>query len=163
MKKRGQFFTIDVFVALALIAVGVFVLFTAKPPEQFRSQTATLSSDLMNSLSTIKVNQVDNDLLFEMIKAKNVTNLDASILELIVEMKIYGQEAKARSLLANLTAESLPLQYAFSMYINDSFFYQSRPFDNETPTLITTRRIVSGVKNSTEFWGPIKVETRVWR
>ena len=41
--KKGQFFSIDVFVAIAIIAVGLFVLYTSKSIQPSTAQTSALS------------------------------------------------------------------------------------------------------------------------
>ncbi len=163
MRKRGQFFSIDVFVAVAIIGVGLFVLYSSKVTEPSSTQTATLSADLMNGFTSLKMYEVDNPYIIQLIRDGNITNSDNTIIQQIAEFAFYGKNATAKNLTKNITEGRLPLQYAFAVYINGTMIYENRPLDPRSPNLITSKRIVSGVKNSTVFWGPVPAEVRVWR
>ncbi|MEK6967711.1 MAG: hypothetical protein AABX51_03715 [Nanoarchaeota archaeon] len=161
--KKAQFFSIDVFIAIAIIAIGLFVLYTSKVTPPSPSQTAALSADLMNSFNSLKVYQVDNIYVIQLIKNGNITNLDNTLLQQITQYYLYGMNDIAGNITRNVTVDALPLQYAFSLHINGTLIYQSRANDSRTPNLITTKRLVTGVTNSSYYWGPYIAEVRVWR
>jgi len=161
--KKGQFFSIDVFVAIAIIAVGLFVLYTSKSIQPSTAQTSALSTDLMGSFNSLKVYEVDNPYVIELIQNGNITRTDNTLLQQISEFYIDGKPDLAGNVTEKVTAGVLPLQYAFSLYLDGTSIYESRPFDVNSPNVIATKRLVAGVKNSTLFWGPILAEVRVWR
>lgn len=163
MGRKGQFFSIDVFVAIAIIGIGLFVLYSTKTVQPSDSQTISLSSDLMKNFNSHKVKDIDNAFIITLIQNGTIQNSDNTLLQQISEFYVYGQNDTASNLTQSVTEGILPFQYAFALYVNGSLVYQSRAQDPQTPNLIVTKRIVYGVKNSTAFWGPFLAEVRVWR
>ncbi len=162
-RTKGQFFSIDVFVAVAIVSVGLFVLFSSKPYQPLSTQAFTLSTDLIGSLNSITITALDNDYVYELRAKGNISNPSNTLLSQIGEFYWYGQLGIARNLTANVTENVIPFQYGFSLYLNNTLVYESRPYDNSSATLVSTKRMITGFKNSTEFWGPLKTEVWIWR
>jgi len=55
MKKKAYFFTLDAFIATGVIAVGIVLILFTTTNKPYEMQTAFLSQDLIETISSIKV------------------------------------------------------------------------------------------------------------
>jgi len=161
--KNGYFFTLDVFIALAVIIVGLAIIFSYSPFSPPQSQTAISSQDLMNELASIKISEISTPFVQLLIENKTITNLENSILEQVGEFYVLHQYELARNVSWYTISNFLPPQYGVMLIINDTLIYESQQYSNDSPTLITSKKLISGIINQTIMWGPLKAELRVWR
>jgi len=56
--KRGYFFSADILVALLIILGGVFLIFSQPHPEPEVDKVRTMSADIMNLFSTLRLNDI---------------------------------------------------------------------------------------------------------
>ena len=170
MSKRGQYFTIDAFIALIVISTGLILVIAANSYAPSPNQPEALSQGIVNSFVQTKVNDLNNAFLKEKIVDGIITNPHNTILQQAYEFKTYGGTSGsdlARNLLINVTPDMVPSQYGFEIRVGDDIYY-ARPSSlgqeqNDTNLLVSGKRIIFGTNSQKEFWGPVVAEVRVWQ
>ncbi len=180
MKKRGYFFTMDAMVAIGVMVVGIVLVLMSMSYQPPGTTAILLSYDLMNTLESTHIYDI-NDQLYPLIETmknnSNITNFDNTPLGQIGEF--YYRESDlgctfckemASNFTKNLTRYILPEQWSFEILINNETLYRrnstnptSEPIKNESRMLVTSRSLFSGIINKTEMWGPYTAEVIVWQ
>ena len=164
MRKRGRkayFFTLDAFVAMGIIVVGLVFVLTAYSYRPVTVQTTTLGSDLLLSLSNTKVTEINNDYVRNLTLNGTITNTDNSLLQQAGEFYVNRQESMDSEFLKNITNSLVPQQYGFDIRINKTSIH-SRGVLKKSRLVTSSKSIVFGVYNGT-MWGPYDAEVRVWQ
>ena len=99
--KVGVFFSIDALIALAIIIVGVLVVY---PDTNITPQETFVQSDVVHSLSSVKVGELDNSKMNDLIVSGVVTDLNKSVLQQIGELYVFN-ESLAKELTDSILAE----------------------------------------------------------
>jgi len=81
--KKGFFFTIDSIIGAGIITLGILLLYTFYIVEPSYTSLDYTSHDLINSLSTLRVGEVNNTYVDELISSGEITNTGNTILEQI--------------------------------------------------------------------------------
>ena len=171
MSKRGQYFTIDAFIALIVISTGLILVIAANSYAPSPNQPEALSQGIVNSFVQTKVNDLNNAFLKEKIVDGTITNPHNTILQQAYEFKTYGTTPPdpdlARNLLINVTPDMVPSQYGFEIRVDNEIYY-ARPSSlgqdqKDTNLLVSGKRIIFGTNSEKEFWGPVVAEVRVWQ
>jgi DNA replication protein DnaD len=102
MKKRGVFFSID-----ALIAVGIIILviLIAYPVLKVTKKDANIHKDVLSSLSTIKIIEINDSYIQNLSRDGIINNTNKSILEQIGEF--YITNITLAKYLANVTLKEI--------------------------------------------------------
>ena len=171
MKKKAYFFTLDVFIATGVIAIGtvlILLAYTSKPPDLI--QKASMSQDLMDAISSIKVYEIsDNNYVYELIGNGDITNLENTILEQIGEFCYRDMNDTATNFTESVFLKIIPQEYNFQLLIKDKntikFDYinysKMKTLRNESRILVPSKNIIFGLNDST-MWGPYTAEVRTW-
>ena len=143
MSKRGQYFTIDAFIALVVISTGLLLVLAVNSYSPSAAQPEILAYGIVNSFVQHKVNDLNNPFLKEKITDGNITNPHNTILQQAYEFKQYHAPPDGavltKKLLDNVTPELIPVQYGFEVRIGEGTCDTLPPGLNTLPTL----RIVS--------------------
>jgi len=173
MKKKGIYFTIDSVIAGGIVIVVILLVSSFYIKEQPSVHLNFLSQDLIKTLSTLNVEEIDNEYINERISSGDITNLDNTVLEQIAEF--WAKDDVASRLLANKTASNVTEPWVsnstgFGIWIDNETIY-NRNISLKI-SLISTKKIISGIekgqtsgstrKNPPVLWGPAIVEVRVW-
>jgi hypothetical protein len=187
MGKKGQYFTIDAFAAMLVIATGVILVFAMHAYAPSDTQQRIISQEFVNTLAQARVKEINNPFISQQIRGGNITNRDNTLLEQAYEFKRYFDSNPVvgykpgpgpvppsppdKTVLSNLSAEFLesvslnliPSQFRFSVIIDGDRIYGSGGGEDESAMLVSSKRIIFGAVNgSAEFWGPVTAEVRVW-
>lgn len=160
--KKGYFFTLDVFIAVTILLVGLLIIFSFTPSKPAQTQAVYSAKDIMNSLATFGVGEVDVGYLRLLIENGTVSNTDNTLLEQLGEFYVIGRMDLAKNLASYIIPPLLPPQYSAQLLINDTVIFESRPFTNVSPVIMVSKKIISGIINRTIMWGPLTAEFRVW-
>ena len=144
MSKRGQYFTIDAFIALVVISTGLLLVLAVNSYSPSAAQPEILAYGIVNSFVQHKVNDLNNPFLKEKITDGNITNPHNTILQQAYEFKQYHTfpddgAVLTKKLLDNITPELIPVQYGFEVRIGEGTC--AAPPDY--PAIPTRLRIVS--------------------
>ena len=180
MRKRGQYFIIDAFMALVVLSIGLVLFFAVGSYQPNPEHAQLLSYEIGNKLAQTRVRDLNYDFVREHVAGGNITNGDSTLMQQAFEFKHYHDSiseggnriydpVRANS---NLSARFLeivtgtePSQFNFEIIIDGEVIYgQGSGDSSEAEVLISNRQMVFGALNkSGEFWGPVIAEVRVWQ
>jgi len=170
MNKRGAyFFVIDAMIAGSIIFLTIILIFTTHSLKPEASPTLRVVTDYTSFLSTTKVRQFQGDYVQSLINDSNITNLDNTLLEQLVDfyyINITG-ERDTGVIMSNFTMEVsngiIPDERSFALYLNNVSIYERvmKSMD-ESKLVLSSQKILFKVVNSTYIYGPIILEVRVW-
>ena len=149
VKKKGYIFTTDALIGLSIV---IIVLIIASKAYVTRNDTAinkeSLSEDLINVLSDMKINETNNPYVSSLITGGTITNFDNSVLEQMGELWAEGQEDIARNIFINISKGIISKQQGFGLWIDDELLYSNNK--SYEKSLITSKSMISGItKNET--------------
>ncbi|MBI2137461.1 hypothetical protein HYU12_03000 [Candidatus Woesearchaeota archaeon] len=175
MEKRGQYYTIDAFIALFVIAAGLILALAFHSFGHSSIQPEALSQELLNTFAETRISEVNNGFVLRQTGNGNITNKDNTVLQQAYEFKQYfdsrpgvGYKPEQFSnlsaeLLESVTGGTIPPQYSFEVIIDGDVVYTRGSGENESRILVSSKQIAFGALNRTqEFWGPVTAEVRVW-
>ncbi|MBN1157481.1 hypothetical protein JXA85_07705 [Candidatus Woesearchaeota archaeon] len=170
MKKRGYFFTLDAFVAMGVIIVGLILVFSLRSEPAEHTQTEFFSKDMVSLFASTKIYEINNEYVDELKNNKTITNVHYTVLETIGELIFLNKTDAARNLIASITTDIVPENYGFELILNNKSVHIRNVADQDFysdpdryDVLLSSRRIISGEINRSIMWGPLKAEIRVWR
>ena len=169
--KKGMFFTIDSMVAAGIILAVILFASSFYLEEQPNFYLNYLSQDLTRILSTLTVEEIDNEYVNERIDTADIENLDNTVLEQIIEFWANDELEYANKTVSNVTEPLVPDIIGFGVWVDDETIYQRDMPIKES--LVLSKKIVSGTakgqsgggtrQNPPTLLGPVVVEVRVWR
>ena len=187
VNKRGYFFLIDSILALGVLTVGVFLIFSIYVKVPSKEQSTILSYDVMSFFANNKLKDVDNlyaglggELWAKESQAgglcpgeKLTQNPENTLLQQLTEFYEKSKTkscytALAKTFIGNLTINTLPPQYSFEFWINGQLLYPGTErvdSKNAAQVLIPSKMIVYGNvnKETGEMFGPYTAEVLVWQ
>jgi len=141
MKIKAQFFTIDALIALIIILITIMI---ALPILNQSQQDSSVSTDILQSLSSLKIGELDNNYSRQLIAQGYISNPNKSVIDQIGEFYI-----------TNITiAERLSEEVLSSVNPNENIgiWYGSKLLasKNITPletaeNIFTERQVISGI------------------
>ena len=140
--KRAVFFTIDALIAAGILLIGLLIIPSFHLNRQPTVHLSYLSEDLLGVLSEMKVNEVDNPYIDELIANGDITNLNNTILEQIGEFWAENNSGIAENFTIAVIGSSVPQIYGYSVLVNNDPIYTKEKGINYS--LISSRKIVSG-------------------
>jgi len=186
--KRAYFFLIDAILALTVLAVGAFLIFTAYIDIPSEPAASILSEDFMDFFANNKVKDI-NDLEVglggtfwesaEVLACNTVPIIPNPENTLLQQISVFYRlfelttqpcyvEVIALTYTEKLTQNSLPPQYTFEFWVDDRLIYpdtEQIASKNAAKVLIPSNKIVYGImdQQSGEFYGPYNTQVFVWR
>lgn len=181
INRRGYFFLIDSMIALGVLAIGVFMIFTLYVQVPSESQVTVLSEDIMDFFANNKIKDVDNayaGLGGTLWQQGRITNAENTLLQQLAEFYKKSELDStyldmAEQFIIELTVNTLPAQYKFEFWIHDldvdTRIYPLSPSQEHldskdaTEILIPSKKIVYGLDQDENMFGPYGVEVLLWR
>jgi len=171
MNKKGIYFTLDSIIAGTIVIVIILLTSSFYIKEQPSVHLNYLSQDLIKTLSTLNVEEIDNEYINSLIADQTITNLDNTILEQIAEFWADDELVLANRTASNVTELWVSNVTGVGIWINNETIYNNNI--SLKKSLISTKKIISGIekgqtsvstrKNPPTLWGPVIVEVRVWQ
>lgn len=167
--KKGVFFTMDSILAAGIILLTIILASSSYLREQPSFHLNYLSQDLIKTLSTLTVEEINNGYLDSL--SSSDMDKDNTILEQIAEFWAANKLEYANKTTSNVTALFIPDTMGFGIWIDDEAIYtRDMPIKK---SLVSSKKIISGVekgktsgltrKNPPTLLGPVIVEVRVWQ
>ncbi len=183
--KRAYFFLIDSILALGVLAVGGFLVFTFLLQAPSGNTPSILSEDVMDFFANNKVQGINDPevgLGGTYWSSAEVKSCHGQALSPSPENTLLQQVAIlyadsiskacyksiARAYIEKLTAGIFPQQYAFELWMDDVLLYpatEQTDAKNDAKMLIPSKKIVYGIKNAEtgDMLGPYDAEVLVWQ
>jgi len=169
--KKGIYFAIDSILAGAIILVVIAATSSFYLNEQPSFHVNFLSRDLITTLSTLNVKDINNEYINILIDDSTITNTNNSILEQIGEFWADDDIERANKTAMNVTEPLVPFNFGYGIWINNETIYtRDLPL---TKSLISSKKFISGIakgeasgltrSNPPTLWGPAVAEVRIWQ
>ncbi len=145
INKKAYYFSIDAFVALLLI-IGVVVFIKPSANSEIH-QEEFVHRDLIDVLSSLKIGEMNNTYVEQLIANKNITNLNQSVLEQIGEFYSNNPTPQQAQDLAMNVLEELNLSKNIGLYFEGIKIITSGAIPySESKEISTARQTISGVQ-----------------
>ena len=143
MKKRGVFFTVDAVLATSIIVLTILAA-SSFYVNEIKTETANyLSNDLIRVFTNLKISEVVNSYIEELIAEGNITRLNNTILEQIGEFWSESNMEQAAAFARNITEELIPARFGIGIWVDNELIYKrDKPI---TKGLVSSRKIISGI------------------
>jgi hypothetical protein len=174
MHKRGFFFTLDAIMSLIILAVGMFLFFSAILFVPSAPQTELIAEDTMAFLSTATIGNLNDPVagiggtLWQQGKIDKEEN---TLLQQIGEFYAKSDFQTAEQFIEAVMADSIPQSHFAQIAVESQLLYplaepqEQAASKQNTGLLIAKTEVVFGFTNTTTFdlWGPYDVTLRVWQ
>jgi len=171
LNRRGYFFLIDSVLALIVLAMGAFLIFSLYSNVPQKEEPAILSDDLMDFFANSKIKDIDNPyagLGGELWNLGLINNSENTLLQQLAEFYGNNNLDEAEQFILELTNESLPSQFKFEFWMDGQLLYpdtEQTDSKNAAKVLLPSKKIVYGISNKDtgDMFGPYNAEVIVWR
>ncbi len=167
--RKGFFFTVDAFVAIIVIVVGIGMLLYFRSGSRYIPPAERISEDITKVLSSGEIYEINSPLLDSLKSDGNITNIHNTVMEQVGEFYYRSLNGcsfclgLARDVVENITTDAIPPQYSFELTIENTTLYKRELSPKEDAyALFIDNRIVSGFYNF-KLWGPYFIEVTVWQ
>ena len=184
---RGQFFSVDVFIASLILVGGAVVLLYTVVGMTGLQQAQLFSGDVLRETLVSSVRELNYPVLMSptdgFADADNpydIRNFDMSLGELIAEYHYLAEQSVAGSpeegnyterrdtITQQTIAPQIPNQYSYTISIGEDLDDMTLLADRErihidrAEFVVASRSIVAGIDRNREFFGPYTIEVIVW-
>jgi len=164
--KKGYFFSLDAFVAIIIIGLGIYMAFFTSSSAAPKTNIFVLTEDIVNYMTSTKIYEINDDLYPYIKYLKNndmITDNSNTLMEQIGEFYVRNMIPEAGSFAKNLTHNVMSRRYSYQILINNKNIY-NETLSNQTDslTLVSSKAIVMGILDHSVSWGPLDAEVRVW-
>ena len=142
MDLKAYFFSLDAMLALTLVVTTIVLLSSIDIREPSMAQTNFLSEDLMSVFSELRVGEINNSYVKELIQNGTITQLNNTILEQFGEFYAEELDSTAASMFYNITYDILNGEN-IGLYIEGDQIYSYGSAPREI--LLNSHRMISGV------------------
>lgn len=143
--KKGYFFSLDAFIALAVIlAVIIFI----KPPVKEINYQENIQADLLDTLSNLQIKDLNNTYAENLRNNNEITEGNQTVLEQIGEFYAKGDDAHAEGL-ADSVIDYVNINKNIGLFFNnDTISVHANLSYNNSDTIYTSRQIISGIQDA---------------
>lgn len=142
--KKGFLFTIDSIMGASIIITGILLINSFYIVESSYTSLNYASHDLISALSRLKISEVNNLYVDELISGGEITNMDNSILEQIGEFWALDKINKAGNLTEEFTDDFVDENLGFGFYIEGEKIYSKDK--SHSGISITSKKMISGIQ-----------------
>jgi hypothetical protein len=149
MKKRAVFFSIDALISMIIIFITIIII---APLVYYSSYESFLEEDIIISFSSLKIGEIENDLVKELILQGDIKELNQSILEALGEL--YVKDITLSREVAQSLLEQLNLSENVGIWYDEDLLASVNitSFDSAEEVKVE-RQIISGIKKGEETKG----------
>ncbi len=149
MEKRGIFFSMDALIAISIVFIAVLI---AYPLLTNTEPSTELQHDLIKTLSTIKIGNLNNSYAQSLVASGAIADKNKSVLEQIGEFQITDPE-KAKLLGESVLADIEP-EKNIGIWFGSTLIASKNNTPYETARHIeTARQVISGIKEGSTVTG----------
>ena len=169
--KKAQYLTLDAFIGVMIVVVAIVIILAARSAAPYTAESEAISKGFAESLSSVKLSEINNPLVINLTKNKTITNTDNTLLQQATEFYWVKEKYFANELIKNVTHNLIPPQYSFKVLINNEQIYARYAGgpaqgnnENTSGVLVSSKKLIFGVINRTaQVYGPTIAEVIVWQ
>jgi hypothetical protein len=148
-EKKGIFFSTDALIATTLIVLAVLTLY---PLLKYSNHESRSSGDLMETISKLKIGEIQNAYVASLITSGKINDLNKSILEQIGEFYVTNI-TEAKNLAENIFS-SLDKNGNFGIwYLDDLLFLSNNSAYESASDIEVDKSVISGMQKGGNFTG----------
>ncbi|MFH2020569.1 MAG: hypothetical protein ABIJ34_04095 [archaeon] len=144
--KKGVFFSLDALFAVILIGVALVLTSQYYISEVKIPQARYYSKDIIRSFSNIRVSEIDDPFVVQLIADGEIIYPNNTIMEQIGEFYALNKTDLARNLSEIMGQNLVPTLFGFEILVNDFSLYKKDPAMPANSELVSSRRLVSGIQ-----------------
>jgi len=149
MKKRGFFFSTDALIALIIIFLSLLVVY---PIIKYSKYETDITQDISEVLSNLKISEIENSYVKNLINNKVITHLNNTILEQIGEFYVTNKTLARQ--LSNSILSELNTKDNIGIWFEDYLLASKNNSGIEGSREIETNRmIISGIREGESVTG----------
>ena len=159
--------------ALTVIGIGLFLMFSAYLFVPSRSQTENTAQSALSFLTTTQIENLNDPYAGiggELWQQGKITQQKNTLLQQIAEFEAKDDAATGELFVGAILDEIVQENYGFQIKVDGQFVYplaesQAMIDSKENTDLLIAKESISyGILNSTTFevWGPSRVQILVW-
>ena len=148
-EKKAVFFSADALIALTIIILSVMVIY---PVIKYSEQKSYVESDAIKVLSSLKISEINNSYVKNLVSEGKIKNLNNSLLEQIGEFYVENISI-ARELAENIfsdlkTEENIGIWYGSTLiYLKNSTSYEN------AKDVFVERQVITGIREGGSVTG----------
>src|SRR3989344_1511117 len=147
--KKAIFFSTDALIALSIVLIFILMAYY---PLQYFQKNSTTGQDVLSILSTLKVGEINNPYVQNLISQGKIKNLDNNILEQIGEF--YVTDTSEATALASNVLSSLDIKEDYGLWYETTLIYsQNKTAYENSKEVKTDRRIITGIRQGENVTG----------
>ncbi len=140
--KRGYYFSLDALIALIII---IIVIISVTPSINQKTSQKYIHEDLLNVLSSIKIGEINNAYVTQLISNGKIKNLNQSVLEQIGEF--YALSDPEATLMTQEILNDLNVNENIALYFNNVLIAENSSNQiGNADDIWTSRQIISGIQ-----------------
>ncbi len=143
--KRGIYFTLDALFGALLIGLALVLSSQYFISEATQPQVNYYSQDIVNSLSNIKISEVNDTYVKYLISSGQITYLNNTVIEQIGEFYVLNKTGMAENLSEIVSRKLVPEKFGFEILVNDESVYHNSGI-TQKKDLVSSRRLISGIE-----------------
>jgi len=151
MGVKGIYFSLDALFASIIIISSILLFSRLYIEEVETTHLSQLSQDMLGTLSELRLSELSNSYVDELVAGGDIKNINHTILEQIGEFWALNESDKAEKLINNLTEDIFPHNLGYSIAIGNEEVY-SKNFSSKKE-LTAARRMISGYEKSKPIKG----------
>lgn len=154
--KKGNYFTMDAFMASLLLMTGLLIINAIPADDQSILSQDTITKDLLNTISLVKVSEMQDPIVQEWITNGTIERQNNSILVQSGEFWASNQTSKASYLLNTFLNSSFTGNELYNIRLTmagDTIYSNNNTPIELSNNIITSRRMVTGVQKGSAITG----------
>jgi hypothetical protein len=153
IKRRALFFTIDALIAALIMITGLLLMTSSYVTEQPRSTINTMSQDMLNILSELRIYEVNNSYIQALVDNGSIKDVNNTLLGQIGEFWADNNLTLAHDFAMNVSEGVLSQVFGYSIIMdNETIYSRVNPVKN---SLVTSKKIITGIQKSKPIKGYI--------
>lgn len=149
LAKRGVFFSVDALISLIIIFIVVLI---ARPLIDYERPSSEIHSDILASLSNLKVSELDDVNVQAMIASGQISSPNKTLLEQIGEFYVYDLDS-AKYLASAALRELNTTENVGVWYGNDLIFSTNKSAFENANEVEVARQVLSGIEAGQNITG----------
>src|SRR3990167_9117050 len=142
--KKAQYLTLDAFIGVMIVVVAIVIILAARSAAPYTAESEAISKGFAESLSSVKLSEINNPLVINLTKNKTITNTDNTLLQQATEFYWVKEKYFANELIKNV---QIYARYAGGPAQGNN--------ENTSGVLVSSKKLIFGVINRTaQVYGP---------
>ncbi|MFH1181804.1 MAG: vWA domain-containing protein [Candidatus Woesearchaeota archaeon] len=149
--KKAQYFSFDAIIATLIMLIGLLLALSIHVKEPETASVEQYSQDVMNIISSVKLNELNNSYILELYNSGVIDDLNKTLLEQAAFFWAENQTELAKMLL-NITQELIPAHIRLGIFMGDELVFGNGYAGQPSP-LISSKRLISGIEKGKPIEG----------